>query len=154
MRTLLLSAVLYFNVSVVLASDPVLILLSEAHDNFVLMSTLKGKGYVDNDVSRKFDERVLKHIILLRALSPDIKAIRGDNLSALCTIIKYSDSSKLSSIAENDPHIIKLAIDYTKKIEPLVMNEIRKAQRVLGGKGCEIGGAGIPCPFKDKSLCK
>jgi hypothetical protein len=122
------------------ASDEANIILLDVNENFDLLTLLESKNFTDTEVHQRFDLGFVRKLLLLRAASPDIGSLRGNELSGLCRLTTYSLKSGLKYASKKDAALTNLALSYANRIDPEVSASVKQVQASLGGDGCVIGG--------------
>lgn len=124
--------------------------LSDMNDDVAIIDELMIANNYSKGIKLKFDAKFSKSLLIIRAFNPDFSSMTAIPIEGLCKVIKYHD--EFGFIGPKG--VISPATDYLNNIEPVIMNSIHKSQSIIGGDGCNIGGVGGICPFKDKSRCK
>jgi hypothetical protein len=123
---------------------------SDMNDDVAIIDELMVANNYSKSIKLKFDAKFSKSLLVTRAFNPDFSSMTAIPIEGLCKVIKYHYEFGFIGPKE----VISPATDYLNKIEPVIMNSIHKSQSIAGGNGCNIGGVGGICPFKDKSRCK
>ncbi|QDO85887.1 hypothetical protein FM037_24795 [Shewanella psychropiezotolerans] len=123
--------------------------LSDINYDVAIIDELMITNNYSKSIKLKFDAKFSKSLLVTRAFNPDFSSMTAIPKEGLCKVIKYHDEFGFIGPKE----VISPATDYLNKIEPVIMNSIHKSQSIIGGDGCNIGGAGGICPLKDKSRC-
>ena len=135
------------------ANEAAEVVLSDVKEQFELQSTLLKKGFTDAEIELKFESIFIKKLLQVRTVTPKISNLKGNVLTGLCLLINYSSTEGYPNLIKKDPKLVNIAESYALSIQNEVSENIKQTQSVLGGTGCNIGGAGGICPFKDKAMC-
>lgn len=135
----LITATLLILSGVANASNEASIILTDVNDSFKLLKLLETKNFVDNDVRQMLELGFVSKLILVRSASPNLKTIKGRELSGLCNLVNYSAKTQLKAAATKDAALTKIAVNYAKSLESEVFAKVKAAQITLGGEGCNIG---------------
>ena len=126
-------------------------ILANIGETIDIINTLKDQGAYTGTVHKMHNQQLISNTIILRALNPDIVEYTTMPMIGFCKLLNYNDAGELSIGSE--PAIYDLANSYLTMNKSKVLTSISQSQKIMGGVGCNIGGAGGICPFKDKSLC-
>lgn len=126
-------------------------ILANIGETIDIINTLKDQGAYTDTVHKKLNQQLISNTIILRALNPNIVEYSAIPKIGFCRLLDYNDAGELSN--GSDPALFDLANGYLAANKSKVLTSINQSQKILGGVGCNIGGAGGICPFKDKSLC-
>ncbi len=94
----------------------------------------------DDDESRKLKlkvaQSILRHVMLIRTINPEIESLRGEPLETIC-LLTEPEARKILNEA-GDPQLAGLAHEYLLRIEPEVRKRIEKVQKTMRGRRCYI----------------
>lgn len=92
---------------------------------------------VDNpSVETHIALRILKRIIVLRATSVEVTALKGIPVEALCRLTTEGVQARLAMAGDDE--LLEIAISYLDAIEPAVTEEVSRIQQTMLGTGCSL----------------
>jgi hypothetical protein len=128
-------------------------LTSGLENDFAIIESLKSSGFFTPYVKKQFDEKFSLTVHLLMIAKPDYEEMTAIPTKGLCKLGEYH---AIHGISVNE--IMDSNIDtYFNYVGPIIRSEMQKIQTLVGGVGCEIGGANANngvCRFRDPARCK
>ena len=108
--------------------------LSGARNDLKIYSQVSKLTQPTEEIQTTVAQSILKHILMLRTVNPDIQEIKGNNLETLCLL---SQPETLALISKVEPkQLAGISQEYLVSIKAKIMAKIAIAQKGLGGKGC------------------
>lgn len=86
------------------------------------------------EIKKKVAESILREVILVRSIAPNVTELKGEGLEILCILL---EREYIFDLVENDD-LANLAKKYLSSIEAEVKNTISTLQKSMKGKGCFI----------------
>jgi len=91
-------------------------------------------GEESNEVKEKLAESMLKKVMLVRSVTPEVSEIKGEALESICLI---SENLEVFDYVKNKP-VVDLAKTYINEIEDKAKKQIAKYQKTMKGQGCYL----------------
>lgn len=110
--------------------------LSDIRESKNLWKILESQNSLNSDVKNEISKSVIKNLILVRSISPDINKLSGESLETLCLLMGEDGREML--INSRDDQLLEMANEYLSSIENSVKARISDMQKTMRGKGCYI----------------
>jgi hypothetical protein len=106
--------------------------LTSAREDLVLWNSPEVQA--SPELKEKIAKSVVRKIMLVRSVSPNIDEMKAEALETLCLLAKQEEI--LGSA--NDPELAALAKGYLESSKHLIVNKIRDLQKNMKGTGCFV----------------
>lgn len=110
--------------------------LYDIRDNLKLWELAEKQNNLDPEFKLKISQSILKKIIVIKNLDPDVSKLNGEGLEALCLLSGGIGETILGNAGH--PDLEKIADTYLSSIKEPVLNEISELQKTMKGSGCYI----------------